>query len=1702
MKLLTFLLRRALPLLSSVMIFGAIGLAPADAQTGWGVGADTGTLNPPPLVPLWNWSDTSFLIGAWGGWNLMPPTDQVADLWDFFDAMGIDLYIGGFFADTVTSGQDATLRANDSIRGLRRVDTLLWSADVAGGDRFVMGLGSAETPDNDPLARELEFYPFDSVQSPYYLFRFSSTQDSVYGVSRPNPFEVNPDSTKKRELRFDSTNTTPGTLVANELSFNRWVENDAKLYRWRAQTSTNDSLQDAERWIYENKGITDDYLVVRGHLFPDGVSALSDSLFKVEVVYEVPTGFKYFRPNTQKVTATADTSFPITTLYVTKNNLSPSGTPANWDEYRDVVFPLNLKTLANNARGPAHPDISDASRRFDVRVTWLGGEPVALRSVNLRNVYAQFFANSDSATLAKKQQTVDYMRRILFGSSAYNVPEDSLRRGFFGFFVAEELDPTYFVGREHQTRLIRDTFNVARPGGPAGARDSVGTFSAQHDWGTYFHWHHLTTSKYVALETYLWEAPKVEGDSSYILNLYGDGHEEIPSIREENGGRFHLNEIDLDAPDGVEKYERHLQQVKIGRYMPNFDSLTHIRSQDNLVNGGLLSELGTAARVSRATGRRLLQILNIGAGVDLRVVYLPDSIRYPRQQVGRKDLYTIDTLIGHVPTEAETKELAYLGLVYGSKGMAYWGFHQGRVLLAHRQPSGPLNDTLVWGTSDTIGANGIKYGRPEVGLPPLGTSGWRFSLTSDTTENIMDYTYHAKWYKKWVPRHTIPNLYVGFNTRIRAMKRVNARMKELGGFMTMLTWRDAYSVHYTKPWPLDPNRPNMVDFKSRPFKESEIIQEVTARHPLTGAQDSGFATFVEIGLYDKKTGTTNGVYDPLKDTTYVTVLNRRTFQRPEWISDTTARGKKMDSLASSRLITLRWNIPHPDTTQYPLIRIQEILPSTDTIPLIGARHVLDTVISGLDSTCTLLLGPGELSLLRITFPTPDTSMLAGDLRWPGQKKLIWDGFRYYSVFGTTRTNANNALDNVVVMRLSYPMADSTGAIIWIPGEFVLSNPLFAGDTLRTDNRFPSFTLNRQSYTTRLSIVWTCHPPQSTPPGDREVVIRNIKVVDYSGIVNPPGQPPLPLYTWEPSPLRTVDWHWGSNAEQYGTPVVSHTHGGVMVAWSDSLIGIVGRLFAKDFTKWTGPLFNPTFSARDSISWVYSQTNGGRGTYPSIPPYTPPNGTDSTLGIVWRQSGATTHDVLYQRIQQTATDAMVEVYPTPINMTPGYGTAYYPSIDITQYTTNGTRREGVVWEEDIFEFLTIQFQSLQTSSTPSTGLWNRATYFALENTSTNTWPPGELFPQTAVLGEHDTSNAGQGHVQYGIGYQIPETVPDLWLAQVNWAQSSFKTGWPKQYSYGGKHPNIASNVDQTWPRFALLYRANGGNDSTLRTSRQFFAKGARPVGYIAEGRDVHFRIDDSTRTGFHVLLYDPWFADASSAAGLPMVGRDSSLSLVDSISQVQSLFRTGSFTSSDSVTIGCRLYTKFYGDSSLAMGEQVDLILEVIDSASGNAVIVLDSLSVTAAEGENALHLERTLDLLSGTYYLRLRFASSAFPSRAVAYDCLYPVAEVAGWIPSPVAAKGVRRIDGEGGNSIRISAQPNPLTEKTEFRFSINKREHVTLTLYDAMGREVSRLVERELYERGRYAVDFDGSLLSPGTYIVELKTLNGRAVEKVVVQR
>ena len=252
-----------------------------------------------------------------------------------------------------------------------------------------------------------------------------------------------------------------------------------------------------------------------------------------------------------------------------------------------------------------------------------------------------------------------------------------------------------------------------------------------------------------------------------------------------------------------------------------------------------------------------------------------------------------------------------------------------------------------------------------------------------------------------------------------------------------------------------------------------------------------------------------------------------------------------------------------------------------------------------------------------------------------------------------------------------------------------------------------------------------------------------RIDDILGGVTQPGQPFVPYYTWALSPIRTVDWHDGTDAEEWGTPVVGFTHGGTMIAWSDSTIGIVGRLFPKDFTNWVGPTFNPTFSARDSISWLETQTIGFSGQYPSLPPYTPLGRSDSTISITWRQPRLLGAHVHYNRLCHTPADAMANVNAAALSITPWNAERWYPSIDIIADTLLGDHREGITWEDDFQSFKAVYFQSLLTSTSNVTSLTNRAYHIVLTDDSATTWPSGELFPQTAVLGEHDTSTGGSG-----------------------------------------------------------------------------------------------------------------------------------------------------------------------------------------------------------------------------------------------------------------------------------------------------------------------------------------------------------------------
>ncbi len=66
---------------------------------------------------------------------------------------------------------------------------------------------------------------------------------------------------------------------------------------------------------------------------------------------------------------------------------------------------------------------------------------------------------------------------------------------------------------------------------------------------------------------------------------------------------------------------------------------------------------------------------------------------------------------------------------------------------------------------------------------------------------------------------------------------------------------------------------------------------------------------------------------------------------------------------------------------------------------------------------------------------------------------------------------------------------------------------------------------------------------------------------------------------------------------------------------------------------------------------------------------------------------------------------------------------------------------------------------------------------------------------------------------------------------------------------------------------------------------------------------------------------------------------------------------------------------------------------------------------------------------------------------------------------------------------------PNPFNGGTRMSFTLLRSSRVTLTIYDILGREVRRVINRERRTAGRYDINLDFRALSTGVYIARLTT-------------
>ena len=1657
----------------------------AISQTGRGIGADTGTLEAPAMLRLWNWPDTTFLLGSFGSSALRDATGNAEAIWPFLDGMGLSLYIPNYY-------RGSPVDSADSVDALRYYDTLAWTADVAKGHRIAR-LELREIGKDIAAARAIEFYPFDSTQSPYYPFRFTSVKDTVYGESAFNQEELGADGSRLREQVYKLSNTSPGTVIAEHIAFNQWDNDSSRIYRFRSQGASiwDDNVQNVRRWLDERRGSTDTmfYAVVAGHLFSGGTSNLSDSLLKVEILYEVPTYHVQLDPyvfHTGAGPATSqspvDTIFPVKTFYITKNDLYPTGSsPLNWNQYREVILPFDLRFLENGAWGPTHPDAADTvSRRFDIKVTWLGGEPLALRSVSLRDIRAQLVLGTDATAIAWRQKRINLIRRILYGEPGtnYNPPQDSLRRAHIGIYPGEEQVPTEYAGLAYLTQMLRDTFNFPRPGGAPGERDSVGTFTAQYFLNDMFHQHHLATPKFVGVETYLWTLPLQGGDSTQYKNFYNLRYEEMPSIREENGGRFGIAEIDLDDPTSIEEYEKTFQRSIVGRYMPSWNNVMGLEHKRK----GFLHHLGDAARISRATGRRLIQLPSVNANMDFQLYQDAQGV------------WQLDTMVGHFPTEAELRMVTNLGLAYGSKGAVYWALtssaNNGGLIV--RDKNDGTNDK-IYGTSIYI--NGGKNSGNHIGggFGPIGSS-WQGQYTGDTMVNKTNWTIHNGTSQALIE---LPDFYVGFQSRTQAMRNVNQRLKKIGRKMMDLTWRESYSVHHTAQWPTGPG---MQDFTSRPFKSNELIQDVRAWDPRTLAVDSAWQTYVELGYFDKKAGATSQL-----DTHYIMVVNRRTFERPDWIVETTARGRKMDSLSENRTIELEFNLPLPDTTtadQYNVWwRIREVEPPTTPLALIGARQPLDTAVRGGTQKVLLTLPPGEGTLLEILFAAPDETLHKGNLARNGQRKLLHNKAdnRYYSCYHRFDSAIG---DWDVFFRRSLPVT-ATGTILWEPIEHRISDSLVYEDESRIDNQYPSMTFRIDGADTIISIVWDSHGLMN-PVGTREILLRDII---YSHTVDQVTGDTIP-YTIE-RPIQSVAFHAGPDPDEWGTPVINSSSGTDLkeyIAWSDEAVGIVA----------VGRLNNQLWTPYDTLNEGYVDMGYAPGQFPSVPPFSHREMQQNNCPIVWQQPGANNYiGIAYQRLGYTPPPAGPKLLVTNLNMfwisdeypsTPPLKFAN-PSIDQSQDGL-GQVMEGVSWERVYYPLggqswhNEIFFQSLlYDSSTSQSSLVGGA----LRHIASNMMGiPSACYPVVSSENQIMTPADSNQIPLFAITYEQPiypqylmRLLEAKWIhnATAQWVNNSTPP-WkqtPRQYWYYGEHPNGASSEGNIENRYAILYARP--SDSALRTSRRYFAR-QHTNGYQAHGREISMQLENHSGINVVASLYDVWMSDSKQGKTLEFI----TYNQPDSLSQLLALLQTETFSASDSLELGWIVAAGMFAENTADMnGKSITCLTELVNSSTGEVVHVLDSSQLK--KGHQGVYMIRDtiVSVLPGKYFVRIRPVSHIFTSNLILGSREnWSIGRINGWVESPVDKRQV----GKTEKDIHISAQPNPTTGDTELRFSIRQSENVTLRIYNALGQEVTTIIDQQLYPAGHYSAKFNGEDLTPGAYIIELKTFSKRVTAKLLLQR
>ena len=520
------------------------------------------------LHPMFGVGQDEFFIGAWQDffplsfWNATAVDPVTGDtipagnsegnhsgidypqLWDWCESMGINVVKrrAAFHREYITTLDTASNRNGKRI--------------IAQG----VPLTNSETPWNDieylnGYGIEAEFLMVDSARFASLPMRFALTTG---GVIRTNSVEANDFRRPSGEMLYNDTTATANQVIATDMTIDyrpeqttRWHNTwDSTNYDWVRMPDS--VVQGANIWHYvfgdpswdKSKRSDTCWVVVKGHLIDPNLRTLTASsdttaILKIEVIHETPflrygsdTVYTYVpHDTTVAVPATENRSDVFATLYVTREQLKPTD-PQNpeYDAYREAVVPFSTIMGDNGYVGPNYPD-DGLSERMNLRVTWLGTEDVAIRSVAIRDSIGQLLLGETAASEAYRQRIVDSLRaNVLFTDTCNRV------ESIIGLETPLEVTAMQSRAANRLYDVIRKAFNSAVIG--------TGCFGTVPDGGTDSipGWYEGGDMRAINQEydpdAVIFETGTVDGGGTWKAGAMKLPYGRLPTLREHNGGRF------------------------------------------------------------------------------------------------------------------------------------------------------------------------------------------------------------------------------------------------------------------------------------------------------------------------------------------------------------------------------------------------------------------------------------------------------------------------------------------------------------------------------------------------------------------------------------------------------------------------------------------------------------------------------------------------------------------------------------------------------------------------------------------------------------------------------------------------------------------------------------------------------------------------------------------------------------------------------------------------------------------------------------------------------------------------------------------------------------------------------------------------------------------------------------------------------------